>query len=165
MLLKEVRQELESAKAEIVSLKIKVEQQEKESADLNSALLTEKSNYAEAERNLENNANVISWLNRQLNVLNGRTVQSVHPSSAISSVAPGLSDVSARNVGRIFLSVHNFSQLNMPPLQRDRPQRSSASPRSNDLSSRSASSRTGSKIDEIPSDSPRAPTVSFDGDG
>lgn len=128
VLLKKVRLELENAKAEIASLKIKVEQQEKDISDLNSALLGKGLSHVEARKNLETKTRVIPCTNHRLIVPTGRTVQSSPPSRVVSSVSPGLSNVCVENPECIFLFTCKFSQLNTFPLPLASPQRPYALP-------------------------------------
>ncbi|OQV22505.1 Spindle assembly abnormal protein 6-like protein [Hypsibius exemplaris] len=92
-LLEDTKSQLEAAKSDIVALKASAAQKETELSELEDTLEKEKSNLAEAEKSLENNANVISWLNRQLNVVNGRSIQTLHPSTTVSSLSSRFVDL------------------------------------------------------------------------
>ena len=92
--LQETKGLLEVAKAEAEELRQSIKQKEADMVELTGSLEKEKDALAEAEKSLENNANVISWLNRQLNVVNGRSVQTLHPSNTLAGMNPAFADVS-----------------------------------------------------------------------
>ena len=93
-LVQELKQQLENKKAELTNLECVIESKEKEIAETAAGLAKEKELYADAEKTLEQNANIIAWLNRQLNVVQGRTVQTLHPSATLTNFTNGFADVS-----------------------------------------------------------------------